>query len=390
MTDLVTDMAWASFAKYGEELCGDQVAVIGGGGAAPVLVMADGLGSGVKACILATLTAKIFATMIARSMPLEECAATVAATLPVCGARKIAYSTFSIIKTTNCSEAEIIQYDNPGVVLLRNGKHVDFPVATTEADGKKILTSKIPLQENDVLVAVSDGALHAGEGETLNYSWERNAVIRYLEDTRSSRLSAKSICAVLRDQCRRLYAGRPGDDVTACAVAVRRRTTANVLIGPPREKSDDAAMMEQFLAEPGMKIVCGGTTTGIAAAHLGTEAKPDKTSPDPDIPPTFSLDGIDLATEGAVTIARVAAYVKDYGDEFLLYDDWCFADDGAARMARMLLDEATDVSFTVGCAVNPAHHAPGLPPGLAAKPRIVEELAANLEKAGKTVRMAYW
>lgn len=387
---LVTDIGWAGCRKFGEELCGDQVVIHDRRGASPVAVLADGLGSGVKACILATLTAKIIATMIAKAMPLEECVATVAATLPVCEERNIAYATFTIIRVTANREAEVIQYDNPGLILLRDGKRLEYPATAVEMGGKSILMSRFPVREGDALVAISDGALHAGTGDILNYAWDREAVIRYLEETHASRLPAKSLCTVLRDQCRRLYEGRPSDDATVCAVAVRRRFPVHVLIGPAKNKDDDPAMLAEYLARQGARIVCGGTTAQIAARHLHTEIHEDMACPDPEIPPVSFITGIDLVTEGALTIERVCRYAEDYCDDNMLYDDWCFGEDGASRMARFLLDEATDVTFTVGCAVNPAHRQPGLPQGLAAKANTIERLARALEKSGKTVTVSYW
>ena len=389
-SDLVTDIGWASCHKYGEELCGDQVVIHDRHGTSPVLVLADGLGSGVKACILATLTAKIIATMIANAMPLEECVATVASTLPVCEIRKIAYATFTIIRITDSREAEVIEFENPGLIVLRNGKSIQFPATSTKMSGKTILTSKFALEEGDILVAVSDGTLHASVGETLNYAWDRSAIIQYLEDTHAANLPAKSLCTVLRDQCRKLYGYKPGDDVSVCAVAVRRRSLANVLIGPPKNPVDDAAMLEQFLPRPGTRIVCGGTTAQIVAKGLNAHIREVAYRPDPAIPPISTIAGIDLVTEGALTVSRVAAYAEEYSGANEGYDDWCFSEDGASRMAQLLLDKATDISFTLGLAENPAHCDLDTSSGLAAKPRMVKRLASALKKSGKNVSFSYW
>ena len=387
---LTADAGWASCTKFGEELCGDQVTILGQGTSSPVMVLADGLGSGVKACILATLTAKIIATMMAGGMPLEECVRTIISTLPVCEVRKIAYAAFTIIRIADCREAEIIQYETPGVILLRNGKRSEFPATSMEVAGKNVLVSKIPVQPDDVLVAVSDGALHAGTDDTLNYAWDREAVARFLEEIRAPRLAAKSLCTVLRDHCRRLYGGRPFDDTTAAALAIRQRAPVNVLIGPAANPADDQAMLGQFFSLPGKRIVCGGDTAKIAAAYLGVSIKQEGASPNPDIPPISSINGVDLVTEGALTITRVAAYAADYCGDNLWYDDWCFGEDGASRVTRHLLDQATDVTFFVGRAVNPAHRDSGGHRDTPAKFRAVADLAASLETAGKNAAVRYW
>ena len=167
MNNLCTDIGYHSLNHVGEQLCGDQVIVVKPDEDTEIVVLADGLGSGVKDCILSTLTSKIISTMMAESMPVEECVSTIAATLPVCKVRGVAYSTFTILKICGNEEAEIIQYDNPHVILLRDGKNLVYPETSTEMGGKTIYRSKIKLMENDVFIMMSDGCIHAGVGMAL-------------------------------------------------------------------------------------------------------------------------------------------------------------------------------------------------------------------------------
>ena len=154
MNDLCAEIGYKSINHYGEELCGDHVDVVEQEDeTSTVIVLADGLGSGVKASILSTLTSKIISTMMAAGLELEECVKTIAATLPVCSVRGVAYSTFTIIHLIDQSVAEIIQYDNPQVIVLRDGKNYEYPRTEMTIDGKKIYKSRINLCENDVRVA---------------------------------------------------------------------------------------------------------------------------------------------------------------------------------------------------------------------------------------------
>ena len=162
MNNLCADIGYRSVNHYGEELCGDHIDVIEQGENSTVIVLADGLGSGVKASILSTLTAKIISTMMAAGLSLEDCVSTMAATLPVCSVRGVAYSTFTIIRLVNNEYAEIIQYDNPAVILLRDGHGVEIPKTESVIGGKMIYRSRIKLQENDIFIAMSDGCIHAG------------------------------------------------------------------------------------------------------------------------------------------------------------------------------------------------------------------------------------
>ena len=210
MNNLCTEIDYRSLNKFGEELCGDHVDVVEQGENSSIVVLADGLGSGVKANILSTLTAKIISTMMAQSMSIEDCVATIASTLPVCSVRGIAYSTFSIIRIIDSEEAEIIQYDNPHVILLREGKKVEIPETVMEIEGKTIYQSRVPIRRNDVFVAMSDGAVHAGVGKLLNFGWKREDIIQFLETLYDVRFTAKIITGMLLDQCGRLYQNEPG------------------------------------------------------------------------------------------------------------------------------------------------------------------------------------
>ena len=171
MNDLCADIGYKSINHFGEELCGDHVDVVEESENSTVIVLADGLGSGVKASILSTLTSKIISTMMAEGLPIEECVSTIAATLPVCSVRGVAYSTFTIIHIKNNETAEIIQYDNPHVIVISDEKNYYYPKTEMNIDGKKIFKSVINLQENDIFIAMSDGCPHAGIGMMYNFGW---------------------------------------------------------------------------------------------------------------------------------------------------------------------------------------------------------------------------
>lgn len=264
MNNLWTDTGYISLNHVNEQLCGDRVEIIGNNEKSLTMVLADGLGSGVKANILSTLTSKIICTMMANGMPIEECVDTIAKTLPVCSVRQVAYSTFTIIRITDNTTAEIIQFDNPNVILLRNGKSVDYPIVSRVIEGKTILESRIPLQLHDVFIAMSDGAIYAGVGKTMNFGWQRENIIEYAERLYDDTLSAKMIASMIVDECNRLYEGEPGDDTTVAAVRIRERTPVNLLMGPPADPRDATKMMTLFFSKEGKKIVCGGTTSQIA------------------------------------------------------------------------------------------------------------------------------
>lgn len=389
MSSLCVDVGFKSINKYGEQLCGDMVQVVKEA-ETTTFVLADGLGSGVKANILSTLTSKIIATMISEQMSIDECVNTISATLPVCSVRGVAYATFTIIRITNNSVAEIIQFDNPEVIMLRNGKQYEYPVETRIIAGKKILESKIQLECDDMFIAMSDGAIYAGVEQTLNYGWQRENIAEYAEKHHDNSTSAQAMASLIVDACNDLYNNEPGDDTTVGAIRVRKRKAVNLMFGPPREDSELNKMMALFFAKQGRHIVSGGTTSGLVAKYLGKQMETSIDYYDPDIPPTAKIDGVDLVTEGVLTINRVVEYAKDFLGEKEFYNDWLVKKDGASQIARHLFEEATDINFYIGRAVNPAHQNPNLPIGFNIKMQLVEELSKNLKEMGKTVNVSYF
>ncbi len=391
MIELCIDSGHVSLNKSGEQLCGDHVETARGEDGSTIVVLADGMGSGVKANILSILTSKIISTMMANSIGVEECISTIASALPVCKERQMAYSTFTVIRISPDLEAELIQYDNPKVVMLREGKNYEYPVISEQIGGKTIYKSKLRLLENDVLLAFSDGAIHASMGSTLNLGWQRDEIIDYMQTMYCDEFTAKTLSAILLGECSSLYGGEPGDDTTVCAVKIRRRRAVNLLIGPPADPKDVGKMMMFFFAKEGKHIVCGGTTSKLAADYL---RKPlDLSQPQyivPDIPPTSKIEGVDLVTEGVITMTRVLDYARDYLKNNEKYETWCYSRDGASLISQMLFEEATDISFFVGKAINPAHQNDELPIGFSAKMKLVEDLSDCLSKMGKNIKVSYF
>lgn len=390
MNELCADISYRSVNHVGEQLCGDHVEVVEHGENSTVIVLADGLGSGVKASILSTLTSKIISTMLAAGMDIEEAVHTIVATLPVCSEREIAYSTFTILHITENEYAEIIQFDNPLLMLLRGGKNYEYDKSETIIDGKKIYKSRIKLMENDLFVFTSDGAIWAGVGANMNFGWQREEIIEFLEGMYDEKYTASVYASSLLDMCYNLYGGKPADDTTVCAVRIRKREPMNILFGPPVNRDDGKKMMALFFAKNGKHIVCGGTTASIAGdfLHKPVIAKLDYS--DPDVPPISEIEGVDLVTEGVVTVNKVVDYAKDYIDKNELYDKWTTGKDGASMIARLIFDEATDINFYVGRAINPAHQNPELPINFNIKMQLVKELNDCLIKMGKKVNVSYF
>lgn len=390
MNNLCADIGWKSINHEGEQLCGDHIDIVEQNENSTVIVLADGLGSGVKASILSTLTSKIISTMMAEGLSLEECVSTIAATLPICSERGVAYSTFTIMHIIDNSTVELIQYDNPLVIWIRDNEIYDYPTSELNIDKKKIYKSVIKLQENDIFIAMSDGCPHAGIGLAYNFGWKREDIADFMKTVAPVGYTAKTLSTMLVDECNKQYGYHPGDDATACVVRIRKREPMNILFGPPRNRDDCDRMMSLFFSKEGKHIVCGGTTSSIAAKYLGKPLKASLNFERSDVPPTAEIEGVDLVTEGVITINKVIEYAKDALGDNEMYDQWSVKRDGASLIARLLFEEATDINFFVGRAVNPAHQNPDLPINFNIKMNLVKELSDCLKKMGKRIKVSYF
>jgi Stage II sporulation protein E (SpoIIE). len=391
INNLTTEIGYLSINHVGEELCGDHCeTVTNQDGTSYITVLADGLGSGVKANILSTLTSKLISTMMANNIPIDECVKTIVETLPVCKVRGVAYSTFTILKITNNCEAEIYNYDNPEPIMLRDGKN--YKLTTTEMiiSNKKIYHSSISCLPYDTFILLSDGTIHAGIGQSMNFGWERPQIIEYMEALYNKSYSSKALATELVDHCDLLYGRKPGDDTTALVARIRKRSMVNLVIGPASNKDDDTKMLGLFFAKEGRHIVCGGTTSNIVAKYLNKPLLMSTDYIDKEIPPTSEIEGVDLVTEGIITINKVLVYAKNSllrNDE---YFNWCYKQDGASMIARLLFEEATDINFYVGCAVNPAHQKEGLGINYKIKMQLIDELSRVLKDMGKKIKVSYF
>ncbi|MEE1172824.1 MAG: SpoIIE family protein phosphatase [Ruminococcus sp.] len=390
MNDLCAEIGCKSINHDGEQLCGDHIDIVEQNNDSTVIVLADGMGSGVKASILSTLTSKIISTMMAEGLPLEECVSTIAATLPVCSVRGVAYSTFTIMHIINSHTIELIQYDNPHIIYIRDGALYDYAKTEVNIGGKKIYKSVVRLKEDDIIIAMSDGCPHAGIGIAYNFGWKWEDIAEYMLSLSDGGFTAKTLSTQLIDEVNRLYGGKPGDDATACVIKIRKRVPMNILFGPPSDRDDCDRMMSLFFSKEGKHIICGGTTSSIAAKWLRKPLRPKLNFERSDVPPIAELEGVDLVTEGVITVNKVVEYANDYIKNNDSYEEWGYSNDGASLISRLLFEEATDINFYVGKAVNPAHQNPDLPINFNIKMNLVQELSKALKLMGKRIKVSYF
>lgn len=386
MKQLCVEYGYTSLNHYGEELCGDNVEMTSDG-EWTTLVLADGLGSGVKANILSTLTSKILCTMVAGGADIEDCVGTIIQTLPVCKERGVAYSTFSIIHVNNEGRGHLFEFDNPEAVWYHCGHTCDFPRTEMNIYDKRVFVSELELVDGDMVFVMSDGTIHAGIGQMLNFGWQRKEIMEHLDHNIDAHMSARAAACLLASACNDLYLDKPGDDTTVAAIRMRPRTIVHIMVGPPVDKDKDEEYVHRFMMDTDKRIVCGGTTSQVVARCIGRQLKTSFDFPDKDVPPIGFIDGIDLVTEGVITLRRLLALSEKYASVKDLTPKTYAKKDGGSLLANIIFEEATHVVFFVGQNVNAAHQ--GLDIDITMKLKLVERLADNLRKMGKHVTVNY-
>lgn len=383
------DVAYYSVNKYGEELCGDNVEIFTND-ESTFVVMADGLGSGVKANILATMTTKIAGTMLKEGVSITETVETITNTLPVCQVRKLAYSTFGIIQLSKNGICHMIEYDNPPVFVIRKGELIEPEKKESIINGRLVKESNIDITIGDTLVLVSDGVIHAGVGAILNLGWQWENVADYLLKNIQKEKCADAIAKNLLEVCKCLYDNKPGDDTTVVAVKIRERETIDLFTGPPENPENDLLLVKDFMSSEGKKVVCGGTAAKIISRELNRDMEINLEYINPEVPPTAIIKGIDLVTEGVLTMSRAIDIIKNYcssdGEKIINLKE----KDGATQLARILIEDCTHLNLWVGKAVNPAHQNPDFPIDLSIKLKVVENLMKTMVDLGKVVELKYY
>ncbi|NPV71375.1 MAG: SpoIIE family protein phosphatase [Firmicutes bacterium] len=380
---LFIEIGKSQLNKAGEELCGDSID-ISHTADSTIVIVSDGLGSGVKANILSSLTTRIASTMLKSGCKIDEVIGTLASTLPVCKVRHLAYSTFSILQIFKDGRAYLAEYDNPAV--FAGGKNGSPPLSFNErkVGERSIRETYFTVDDGDWLCLVSDGVLHAGIGGIWNLGWGWDRVGAYVQQLATKDLPAEEFAAEITALCKKLYGGKPGDDASAVVVRIRAPRTVTVLVGPPREPADDPKVVAKLARAPGKKVVCGGTTGNMVARVLGKKIEVDLGCADGEVPPIGVIEGIDLVTEGMLTLVRVLNNLK----EGVPLSRMFFNTDGASILTVTLL-QSDRVHFIVGRAINPAHQSPGVPPLLALKPQIIDDIVRHLRRLGKRVTVEY-
>jgi sulfur transfer complex TusBCD TusB component (DsrH family) len=370
--------------KYqeGERICGDvflsqKISEEG----RTIMVLSDGMGHGVKANMLATLTATMALNFTKEHKDVEKIAEIIMNTLPVCSDRRMSYSTFSVVDIEEDGLTRILEYDNPHALIFR-GKQLLEPewnciLMTSEKNaGKEILTCSFNARKEDRIVICSDGVVQSGLGFTAYpFGWGREKLGDQIRDliTRDPEISARRLSARIINTAVQNDKYHSQDDTSCATIYFREPRKLLICSGPPYELEKDRELAEQVKDFPGRKILCGATTADIIAREWKKRIVDSFEFSDPDLPPVAFMDGVDLITEGILTLGKVSVLLDHYNENQKV------GKGPADEIIKMIL-QSDEVYFIVGTRINIAHQDPSLPVELEIRRTVVKRIARTLEK----------
>ena len=383
------DYGYRSINHFGEEVCGDRVNIrqdknrfIG--------VLADGMGSGVKANILSTMGSTILSTMLHGGEDLESAVDVVIRSLPVCSERGMNYCTFSVVSVDDRGVARLVEFDNPQAWIIRNRQIVQPERILRQVEDKAIWESSLPLIEGDIIVVTSDGAVNAGMDNQFSYRWNWDSVAQWLCERAHSFTSARRLATELVEAVNNLYGGRHMDDVTALVLQVRPRNTVNLMYGPPEYPEDDEFMVHEFMESEGERIICGGTTSNIVSRVMDSPVVTMPETAADGVPPIAFMADIDLVTEGVLTMTRTGDILERYYSHMDADYRELDANNGAAILAKQLIENCTELRAFIGRAQNPGYEGKEVPLDLNMKMKAIDRVCDLLKANGKTVYKYYY
>lgn len=382
-SDLFIEMEAAQFTKSGQAACGDDVRFLTVDRENRHLVaLSDGLGSGVKANVLATMTTAMAIEFLKSNIPTLEAVEIIMDSLPICEVRHIGYATFSLFDFRLGGKARISEMGNPGYIHLRDTEEIpplkDAQIVSAHWPDREVRECEVDFKAGDRIIMCSDGVTQSGLGvrRDMKFGWRRSGVLKFAQEqiAREPDISARDLSQAIARQALNITPGGCKDDISCAVVYLRHPRVMRVLTGPPYYKENDSEYARQALLGPEHVVACGGTTANILERELGVKVKVKlsdmKTAGG--LPPIGRMDGIGIATEGILTLGRVLSALEQNRPP-----------DNEPTAARAILERMMShdrIEFVIGTKVNESHQDPNIPQDLELRRSVVKRIAAALEK----------
>ncbi len=366
----------------GERICGDvflseRIKSEG----RTIVVLSDGMGHGIKANMLATLTATMALNFTKEHKDVNRIAEIIMNTLPVCSQRRISYSTFTIVDIESDGRTTILEYDNPNALIFRDGKKFDpewkcIILQSEKNAGKELRSCTFDAQIEDRIIFCSDGISQSGLGSDkypFGFGVDNiEAFVRRLI-TNDPKISAYKLSGKVVSIAYQNDGFHAKDDTSCASIYFREPRKLLICTGPPYEESRDKILADAVRNFDGRKILCGATTGDIIARELDLKITDSFEFDDPDLPPISYMPGIDLVTEGILTLSKVSEILKVYNNNYQLGK-------GPADQIVKLIKDSDEIQFIIGTRINIAHQDPNLPVELEIRRTVVKRIAKTLEQ----------
>ena len=346
--------------------------------AATTLIVCDGLGSGVKANINATLCLARVKQLLNDGVSLRKVFARLVKTMENAKGTSLPYAVFTLARITNDGNVTVLSYEMPCALIATTNHVAELQRQEIIVENTKVYESTCSLNINEGIIIVSDGITESGLGEKFVRGWGSSGVVQYSNFCLNNKESISKLPQMILDKAVKLAGKKHSDDCTVAMATCRKGKRLNILTGPPISKLNDKAIANEFKNQEGCKIICGGKTAEIYAASVGLEIKHGKVNNNSLAPPCSYIEGIELVAEGAVTLNQVLRLIDENLDnidiEFVIAE-LCYH-----------LRQADFIKFTVGNATNTAHNDTSFRQrGLLPREEVIRQLANNLANKGKLV-----
>ena len=346
-----------------------------------IAVLSDGMGHGVKANMLATLATTMALNFTREHKDVNRIAEVIMNTLPICSQRKISYATFTIVDIESNGRISVLEYDNPPVIVLRGSNYMDIDWTTIKLEkgkhaGKSLRRYTFVPKKEDRLIICSDGVTQSGMGsDEYPFGWERENVIKYatglIKGDKS--ISADALANKIVTMANKNDNYKPQDDISCAVIYFREPRKLLLCTGPPYDREKDRELAKKVEEFKGKVIISGGTTADIIARELNRPVTDNLVFEDPELPPESFIQGIDLVTEGILTLQKVNEILKTYNSSVRLGK-------GPADKIVKLFMESDEIHFIIGTRINIAHQDPTLPVDLEIRRTVVKRIARLLEE----------
>jgi len=378
MTEPFIEVDSCKLSKHGHSVSGDVIQTKRFDNNRVLSILCDGLGSGVEANVLASFTASMGIEYASDDIDSIKAADMIMEALPICPIRKIGYSTFSIADILSDLSVRILEYGNPQYLYFKGTRQINYKFQELQRsrwDSRALNYTHFNAEAGDRIILMSDGVTQSGIGskkwpmgfgESKTGEFVGNLLVKSPQIS-ASELSQKIVeRAVLNDD------SDPGDDISCLVLYIRKPRKLRVLTGPPLDQKRDAEFAALLTDWNGKSAVCGGTTSNIIERELGRRTEMDFSTIDPNIPVTSKMDGVDLITEGCITLGYCIQMLEDK-------EHFIHKRNGAALLTELFLTNDI-IEFFIGTRINQAHQDPDLPLELDIRRNTIKKICSLLEK----------